>query len=286
MSTVSINSVSPVKEYSVAEQQELLHANHKPVDLFAESAFVTDDAIAGYPATVVAPGDMSILMVETEEMKVLNQSWQQQSISPESRALINQAVEELTSAIYTSVPTIGAGASATEVASGLTEQYDESLEVFHTHSGHTQRDAATREFMYASLYTFEQDVAEFSLMVQTNTNQARETRTEITELREMLSEWPDEPKDATEEFTYTKVTFNDDGSITTEQVTEHLKKGDAENLLTELEAQKESLSELTELQTFDLQQMAQNLDQARQLVSEILQNQHSTRQAMINNMKA
>ncbi|MEO0815095.1 MAG: hypothetical protein AAFY60_19700, partial [Myxococcota bacterium] len=155
-----------------------------------------------------------------------------------------------------------------------------------THSGHDQRDAATREFMFVAMAGFEKDIADFGLMVSDKTTQSRGTREEIAELQDLITEWPEEPVGLTEEFTWTQVTFNDDGTINTQEVTQNLSKAQAESLLTELENTQSSLREMTELQTFDLQSIVESWQQAISLLSAIFEDQHKTREAMIANAKA
>ncbi len=275
MSQLRIDQVSRAQTRTVEQQQELLRQNHKPLDLFAKSGFERVHTIQ--------------LDAERIDIPTFSPDQQQQladiagRVPQESRAIVNDAINTLTEKIYDAAPSYVPGQT---VDSGLTQAYNESFQVYMTHSGHDQRDLATQEFMFVAMAGFENDISEFGLMVKAKTDQSRQTREEIVELQEMLADWPEEPSDLTEEFTYTEVTFNDDGTINTRQVTENITKAEAETLLTKLENTRSSLREMTEMQTFDLQSMAEAWQQALQLISAILEDQHKTRTAMINNSKA
>lgn len=275
MNQIRIDQVSRAQTRSVEQQQELLRQNHKPLDLFSGHGFER----------------VRTIQVDTQRVDIPSFTPDQQQqladiasrIPQGSRATINQAINDLTEKIYDAAPGYVPGQT---LDSGLTQAYDETFQVYMTHSGHDQRDAATREFMFVAMAGFENDISEFGLMVQEKTEQSRQTREEIAELQEMLSDWPEEPSDLTEEFTYTEVVFNEDGTISTRPVTENITKAEAENLLNELENTRMSLREMTEMQTFDLQSMAESWQQALQLISAIFEDQHKTRTAMINNAKA
>ena len=126
------------------------------------------------------------------------------------------------------------------------------------------------------------DLAGYAYKVQGKTNQASETRDEIRDLRDVISddEWP-------QEFDYTEMSFDEQGNMTIETKTVTLNsKEDAENLLGDLEGKLNSLRDFTEMDTLELQNMYQEQQRVMNIFTAILEMMHKTQQAMINNLKA
>src|SRR5690606_20490970 len=108
-------------------------------------------------------------------------------------------------------------------------------------------------------------------------------RTDIMALQDELKDWPD---GALKEFTWTEVSYDQDGNPT---VTEHsgkLTKEQAEGLLDKLNSQLSSANDISELKKFDLQRMYQDYQQGIGTLTAIMKDMHDTAKQMLNNMKA
>ena len=130
----------------------------------------------------------------------------------------------------------------------------------------------------------ETDLGEFARMVQGKTKLAGELRTDMTELRNAISEWPE--GGGKQYFEWTEVKYDKDGNMS---VTEHkgeLTKGEAENKLKDLEEQQGTLRDMTEMDKFQLQQMTHDYQQAMNTLTAMLKNMHDTMKATIANVKA
>ncbi len=150
----------------------------------------------------------------------------------------------------------------------------------------SSESAAYEAIMVGSITYLENDIAEFANEVQRRTDLGREARTDISELRDALVDWPDDGSEQT--FSFTEVKFNkDDGSYEVVAHTdEPLTKAQATALMDKLEMQQASISDMTEMMRFDLQKKYEVYQQALTLMANILKEQHDTMKATINNTKA
>ncbi|MEO1170888.1 MAG: hypothetical protein AAFX94_02400 [Myxococcota bacterium] len=273
--SIRIDQVSRAEQpRSVEELSELYRRHSPPVNLFATSEFVSVSNVS----KVGVSDDLGVRLQETQEqlrMVELNH--------PQHQLMVSDAINALTAAIVDQLPTYLPGET---VISGATQAAEEAVEVYITGTGKTNRDEAENAIMGAALFSFEQDIMRFAEDLQYKLDVRSNVNVEKTELDEMLAEWPEVPTDHEEEFTYTQVIENEDGSISTLEVTESLSKEEAEALSTELGHQIDRLDDTTELQKYDLQELYSGWQRAYQMLSEILKNMHDTQKAIIQNAKA
>ncbi|MEL6546377.1 MAG: hypothetical protein AAFQ82_17250, partial [Myxococcota bacterium] len=125
MNQIRIDQVRAPQTRSVEEQQQFLRDNHTPLDLFATSNFERVHSV----------------QVDAQRVDIPSFSAEQQAqlatiaarVPAANRDAVNGALNSLTDAIYTAAPTFVPGAT---IDSGLTQAYDESFQVYMTHSGH------------------------------------------------------------------------------------------------------------------------------------------------------
>ena len=114
---------------------------------------------------------------------------------------------------------------------------------------------------------------------------SEDLRTDQADIRSALADWPDDG--STEFFDYREVKFNDDGSYA---IVEHydveLTKAEAEALLMELEGQIASMGQFDQRSMYTLQNMVQKFQQAMNIASNIMKQQHETEKAIIQNVRA
>jgi len=110
---------------------------------------------------------------------------------------------------------------------------------------------------------------------------ADKIRTDLTELRNELANWPDDG--STRTFSWTEVKA--DGTVVRHE-NEALTKQQAQALMANLEEQLASVKEMSELAKFDLQKNLQDYQQALQTFSAILKDAHDQMMRTIQNLKA
>ncbi|MEM6532638.1 MAG: hypothetical protein AAF654_08435 [Myxococcota bacterium] len=257
------------------ELGQLFREHSQPVNLFATSEYVSVSNVTH----VGVSDDLGVRLQETQE-----RFRQIEFSDPSKQVELNTAVNTLSTAILNELPTYLPG--ETRLSGATTAAADEAVEVYITGSGKANRDEAENAIMGAALFGFEQDIMRFAEDLKRKIDTKDEVKVQQTELDTMLQDWPEVPADATEEFTYMQVTENEDGSITTLEVTENLTREEAEQLSTELGHVIDRLTSQTELQQYDLQDLYSGWQRSYQMLSEILKNMHDTQKAMIQNTRS
>lgn len=202
--------------------------------------------------------------------------------NPDARLRLEAAVLGLADAIKAEVQG-NPGGLKSSVSSGLTGALNQTLEVFMVDSLPVMHGEVVQGIMFGAMAGIEQDVADFAHMVQGNQEAAAELRTDITELREMISDWPE---GSTQHFTWHECESMPDGSVRVVEKEGELTKDQAVALMDKLESQKTNITETTEMQKFDLQTMTHNYQQGLQVLSELMKAQHDSLMRIIQNAKA
>ena len=148
--------------------------------------------------------------------------------------------------------------------------------------GAEQQNNMNTQFGQMALYGAEQWLADFAYRVQQGNEYGRNTRTQLTELRGMIADWPE---GKTQQFSWTEVSFDKDGKATATQHTANLTKDEAEKLMGKLESQLTDCSGMNQLLQVDLQNKNQEYQQISQTISAILKDIHDTSKAVINNLR-
>ncbi|MBN1961000.1 MAG: hypothetical protein JW841_08635 [Deltaproteobacteria bacterium] len=125
----------------------------------------------------------------------------------------------------------------------------------------------------------------FAEDVSANTELSRELRNCYTELADMIANWGDDPE-AEQEFTWTEVTYDEDGNRQVTTRTEMLNKAGAEALLAELDTMKQNVSDMTELKKFDLQAKYQDYSLAVNTITNMMKQDNDDKMKLISNIKA
>jgi hypothetical protein len=131
----------------------------------------------------------------------------------------------------------------------------------------------------------EDNVAQFAIDLQGKINMKTELRTQLAEVRDMVANWP-EGQD-TQTFTWTSYDVDSSTGKVTESVhTQELTREEALALQERMQSQLDTLSDITQMQQFELQQKYQEQQEAMQTLSEILRSMHDTMKNTIANVKA
>ena len=198
--------------------------------------------------------------------------------SAETREQLQAQSEALGEALFGAVSSTGSGLSAAESAGS------EVLTAYLAGKGSDDLRDVNQDFMFMALGGMESYLKGFADKVQSNTQVAKDTRTDLTELRDMLSDWPDNEKRT---FSWTEVTYDEKGNPTVvKHENEELDKKGAEELQKKLELQLQTTTEMNEMAKFDLQAKYQDYQQAVQTLAGIQKQVYDDAMKIVNNLRA
>ncbi len=177
-------------------------------------------------------------------------------------------------------PTTG----AVSMSSGLQGASSSAMTMYLTGSGADAQNSATQGFMYMALGGMEAQLGGFAETVKFNTQIVKEMRTEITELQEELTNWPN--PDEERHFTWIEVTYDAAGTPTVTEKSGNLNKAEAEALKGKLDSQMSNANDIGALKQFELQKLYQDYTQGVSTLAAIIKSTHDDLMKIVNNMKA
>jgi hypothetical protein len=127
----------------------------------------------------------------------------------------------------------------------------------------------------------EAELQEMAARVKANLEGKKTVREDLAELRDLINDdqWP-------AEFTYTEHVKNASGKlVSTEKTVTLASKDEAEALLQDLESQLQTMTDMSQMLQLQLQEAMNKQQQAMQILSNIMKNQHDTLKAIIQNMR-
>lgn len=272
----TIQRVSQVQAQRVAEQRDVEQLR-KRLDLFTSSQFERTRQLAFSDGTRVDVPAMSDQDRDTAGALFA-------SVPAAAQPQVQAAFDALAEAIYDEAKTNPEGIKVGSFSSGLTQRIGDATETFVLTTGKAQTDAAIQGVMFGAMIGIEQQLGNFAQNVKDRLNLANEVRTDIQELRTELADW-DDPNEK-RHFTWTEVTFDDNGNMHVEKKEGDLTKKEAEELAGKLDLQLTSLSDMNEMQKFDLQRMTEDYQQALSTLSNMLKASHDQMMSTIRNIKA
>jgi hypothetical protein len=176
----------------------------------------------------------------------------------------------------------GAVGATGGLSQGLKDASSAAIATYVLTSGSEDLSAMNQGFMNMAIGGMEYKLHEFATAVQENTEITRGIRTEATELRDMMSDWP---AGETREFTWHEVTYDENGKPTVTEHTEQLTKAEAEQLLGNLDTWLQSANDINEIVKFDLQKFHQEYQQGVQTLTTIMKQVNDDMMKIINNIK-
>jgi hypothetical protein len=199
-------------------------------------------------------------------------------VSETDRAKLESAGKQMGAAL------LSAGGKTATTSSAFKEAETNALVTYVTTTGADKANQVAQGFFYMALSGAESYLRSFANRVNYVNGVNRDLRTEITELRDMLTDWPE---GATQTFSWKEVTFDAEGKPTTVSHTnEKLTKEQADSLLDKLEGMQASCSEVKQLAEFDLQKCNQDYSQAVNTLADIQKQMHDDAKAVIANLKS
>jgi hypothetical protein len=187
-------------------------------------------------------------------------------------------------AIHTETRTNYDGVQVGSFSAGFTQTVSDVTRGYVALAGQQQRDAAVQGMLFMSMVGVEQDLADFAKMAKGKIELAGEMRTDITELQDMITDWPEGTE--TQHFEWTEVTYDDDGKMIVTQKEADLTKEEAGEVRDKLEGLLASHKDINQMDQFELQQMTEDYQRAMNTLTAMLKNMHDTMKAIIQNTKA
>lgn len=273
---MAITRIDRVRSREISEQQDLQQAQRR-LNLFNANTFERVHSLRFRDGSSIAIPSMS-----EKDRQTAGALFAQVPI--EQRGALQASADALAGAIHNEAQTNLEGINVGSFSAGLVNQLGQTVETFVLTTGKKQADDAVQAVMYGALVGVEQNLGNFAQDLQDKLNLAGEMRTDISELRDELADWPDD--DSTRTFSWTEVTYDENGNMTVTKHEEDLSKQEAQDLMEKLDGQLQTLGDMTEMQKFDLQKMTEDYQQALNTLSALLKAQHESLMAIIRNVKA
>ncbi len=258
---MAIQRIDRVQQREQLQSQDQIQQQARQrLQLFTDSAFEKVSSVNFGKGNVVAiPSSLGTTQADSIA-KTLNNA------TPEARVNLEQAASQLADAIANEATVNPDGLTTGTFSAGLQQAVENTFEHYVATSETTEYQDDIHDAMFMGMAGIEGDLGNFAAEVQGNIDAAGDLRTDITELRDAIVNWPDDG--STQSF--------DGKEITKEQ---------AEELLGDLELELTSLTDMNEMMRFDLQTMTQNYQQSLNTLSAMLKDEHDTLKAMIQNMR-
>jgi len=275
---MAVQRVDQVRNRAVADQQQQ-EVQRQRLSLFTAEKFERVSSVSFGESRIDVPH------MNTSDQVTASQLFG--SVPADKQPEVQAAFDNLANLIHLEGKDNVQGIEVGSFSAPLVNALGTSLEVFMVTSGVDKADNAVQGVMFGAMVGIEQDLGNFASNLKEKLNMSGEMRTDITELQNELADptWTDSEND-TRSFTWREIETDADGNIV--GFTEHtgeLNKAQAGAKLKELEEQRATLGEFTEMMKFDLQRMSEDYQQALNTLSNLLKSQHDSLMAIIRNVK-
>ena len=181
--------------------------------------------------------------------------------------------------------TMGGDGSVT-MSQGLQDASSSAMTFFLAAQGSDSMSNQDQNFMMLAIGGMEATLGGFAATVSNNNQNMKDVRTDATELQEMLTGPPPWGDDEVKSFTYHEVTYDQNGNPTVKEITVDLDKKGAEALLTKLDEQMKTMSDMSEMDKFDMQRLYQDYQTGVNTLASIIKSDDDAKKAILNNIKA
>lgn len=147
----------------------------------------------------------------------------------------------------------------------------------------TDPNTLIQNTMYAATYGIQADLNQIAAKVATSNHIKAILREEITMLKDILADWPDDG--SVREIIYRSCIKLSDDRYEIVEKTEVISKEQAEALIKKMEDQLNTLSEMNQMDMLELQNAMNKQQQLMQTMSNIMKTMHDTAKAIIENMR-
>jgi len=224
---------------------------------------------------------------QTFEFATISSSWsaevmaQMNKLSAEQKSQMQQHTQNLAQAAQAEAvqPTVAAG----QLPDSMKQPLASAMLVARA-SGMTQDDQSQAMVTGGAILDIEGQMSTLMNNVSGRAQYGTEIKAEVSELQDMVNNWPDDG--STQKFSYQDMAINGDGSATMNShnnVT--LSKSDAQNLLSRLSSQAQSADSMTTAESFKMQVLVQQDQQAVSVLSQILFITNQSMNDIIKNIK-
>lgn len=270
MSVNNINQVGRVSQTTGVASPEFVQESRRRIELHTQDVMARGGSQIDFSSfqSSVSPDDQVAIRSMFE------------SFPPEQQAALQQAAMRLANELMTP----GAVSSTGSMSSGLQGASTTALTTYLAGAGADAQSNVNQGFMNMALAGMESKLKDFAKGVEANTQIGKELRTTVTEIQDMLTNWPEGTE--TQEFSWQEVSYDDAGNPTVTDHTADMTKEQFEALRDKLDMQLSNCQDMGELKKFDLQQIYQDYTQAVQTLGNIQKQIHDDAKAILNNMRA
>ncbi len=205
-------------------------------------------------------------------------------VPADQQAAMQEAANRLAAALYAEAANNAEGVKVGSFSAGVTAALSEAASIYGSVTQGGAIDQQMQGTMFMALAGLEGDLQDFAINVRGKLALVKELRTDITELRDAVANWPEGVEK--QRFTWREVTIDEAGNVKVVEHSEDLTKQQAADKADGLEEMKNSLQDLTEMDKLDLQRMTEDYQQAVNTLSALLKNNHDSLKSIIGNLKA
>ncbi len=200
---------------------------------------------------------------------------QMAQLSADDRGKLEGASRKLGSALLSS----GLSSTSDEVEAASSE----AVTTYLATTGAQDLADANHSFMYMAVTGLESVLGDLALDMKVYNGAKSELRTEVTELCDMVKNWPEGEKQS---FSWIEVTKDKDGAPVVSERTEELDKAGAEKLLAELETLSQNVGDDAQMFQLQLQQALEKVNENVSLLATIQKQMYDDAMKVLNNLRA
>lgn len=214
----------------------------------------------------------------------------QSAISPEMQGSINEMLSGLNEEDKQSVlasgknlaktlTSVSAGASAEDIGAMI---YGDMANIANT-LGNGDANMVACNSMLAAYAGVTDDLYGLANKCSNTTNLKKSIREDEAMLRDELANWPEGVDKI--EITYNEYSQDANGNFIKTEVTKEMSKSEVQNLMSELDGVKETLTEMNQMDMLNLENAMNSQAQLLQTVSNIMKMMHDTAKSIIQNLR-
>jgi len=204
--------------------------------------------------------------------------------SPDKRVELERSMSKLGGAALEEAAAAPAGGDLGQASGALTHSTVDAYTKYVLTTGSDKHAETTQGFMKAAVGGVETYLQDFFGGLQKKQAAGAEVRTDVTELRGMIGEWPADG--SPQHFTYRELETGKDGSVKLVEHEATLTRDQAQSLVGKLEQEIETAGTVTLMDQNKLQVMVNKYQQAITTLSNIIKSRDEQLRSVISNIRA
>lgn len=278
MSTIRINQ--GISGVTYLEQQSQDPALVAPIPSQTPFNFFDTSTYEGTQSVALADGStLTLPTLSPDEAAQMGTLFG--TLTPEQKANVASAGRALASSVTSYLKSDSAALSASNPPKDVVLALTDATTTYAQTAPAKNYDDTVQAVTYMGLLGLQGDMYDFAKVVKAHIDTQRELRTDATELNQAVAEWP--AGVATQSFSWTEVDAN--GQVVRHS-NEPLTMEQAKALATKIDGQRQSMSDMNQMEQMQLQDMSQKYQQGFQTISNLLKMEADTVKAIIGNLRA